>query len=65
MPTEVEQQVRKMATWELENMIKALEYVAVFNSDEENERLRAAKITLRERRKQARLAGLQRARRRR
>lgn len=35
------------ASWELRNMIKALNLMPIFNSEEDNLRLQAAKILLR------------------
>ena len=37
------------ATWELRNMKKALEMIPFFNTQEEDERLEAVKIELKER----------------
>ncbi|MCK4260809.1 MAG: hypothetical protein KAX49_17665 [Halanaerobiales bacterium] len=39
------------ATWELENMKKALEFMSMFNSDLEKEKLEAVKVLLKSRRK--------------
>ena len=39
------------ATWELENMKKALQMLGALNTDEENQRLEAVKIILKDRRK--------------
>ena len=39
------------ATWELENMRKALGFMGLFNTPEEDRRLEAAKVILREQRK--------------
>jgi len=40
------------ATWELQVMKKALSIMSIFNSDEENERLEAVKVLLKQRKKE-------------
>jgi hypothetical protein len=49
--TEAKEIVGNRATWELRNMKKALSSFPILNTEEENERLEAVKIVLKERKK--------------
>lgn len=53
--TEAKKILGDRAEWELIHMVKALSMLSLLNTDEENQRLEAGKVMLRDMRKRARV----------